>query len=40
MSAAPIKPGERREFRLIFDHVIGDWNQQFPEVRIIHVQLQ
>ena len=35
---APIKPGDQREFRLIFDHVTDDWNQQYPEVRIIRVQ--
>jgi len=38
MSAAPIRPGETREFRLIFDHVAQDWNQNYPEVRIIQVQ--
>jgi Protein of unknown function (DUF2393) len=38
VSAAPIKPGEQREFRLVFDRVIPDWNQEFPEVRVIKVQ--
>ena len=38
VSAAPIKPGEQREFRLIFDHVIPDWNQEFPEVRVVGTQ--
>ncbi len=38
VNAAPIKPGEQREFRLIFDHVIPDWNQEFPEVRVIGAQ--
>ncbi|GGG97083.1 DUF2393 family protein [Silvibacterium dinghuense] len=37
VSAAPIKPGETREFRLIFDHVPDSWNQQYPELRIIEV---
>jgi hypothetical protein len=37
VSAAPIRPGERREFRLIFDHVAQDWNQNYPEIRIIEV---
>lgn len=37
VSAAPIKPGESREFRLIFDHVPDGWNQQYPELRIIEV---
>jgi len=35
--AAPILPGESREFRLIFDHVAQDWNQNYPEIRIIGV---
>jgi hypothetical protein len=38
VSSAPIKPGEKREFRLIFDHVVADWNQEFPELRVIQVQ--
>jgi hypothetical protein len=37
VSANPIKPGETREFRLIFDHVADAWNQQYPEVRVIEV---
>jgi Protein of unknown function (DUF2393) len=37
MSASPLKPGEEREFRLIFDSVAPDWNQQYPEVRVVQV---
>jgi hypothetical protein len=37
VSAAPLKPGDEREFRLTFDTVPENWNQQMPEVRIIHV---
>ena len=37
MSAAPLAPGSTREFRLIFDHVTDDWDQQYPEVRVIQV---
>lgn len=37
VSASPLKPGEEREFRLIFDTVAPDWNQQYPEVRVIQV---
>lgn len=37
VSAAPIAPGETREFRLIFDHVAQDWNQNYPEIRVIAV---
>ncbi len=38
MSMAPLKPGSSQEFRLIFDHVTDDWDQQYPEVRIIAVE--
>lgn len=37
VSASPLKPGDKREFRLIFDHVTQDWNQQYPELTIIEV---
>ena len=35
VSAAPIKPGDDREFRLTFETVPENWNQQMPEVRVI-----
>lgn len=38
VSATPIHPGEQREFRLILDHVTADWNQQYPELRVIEVR--
>ena len=37
VSAAPIKPGDDRDFRLIFDAVSRDWDGAFPEIRIIAV---
>ena len=40
VSAAPIAPGEIREFRLIFDHVAQDWNQNYPEIRVIEVKFK
>jgi hypothetical protein len=40
VSAEPIKPGEDREFRLIFETVPANWNTQMPEVRIIHATLR
>jgi hypothetical protein len=40
VSTSPLKPGEQREFRLIFDSVAPDWNQQYPEVRVIQVSGQ
>ena len=38
VSAAPLKPGDRQSFRLIFDTLPPDWNQQLPEIRIIQTQ--
>lgn len=40
VSAAPLKPGDRRDFRLIFDTVAEDWDGVYPEVRIVHVDAQ
>lgn len=37
VSAAPLKPGDERDFRLIFDNVSPDWNQTYPEIRVIQV---
>jgi hypothetical protein len=38
VSAAPIEPGQSRDFRLIFDTVPPDWNLQYPEIRVISVR--
>jgi hypothetical protein len=37
VSAAPIEPGQQRDFRMIFDTVPAEWNLQFPEIRVISV---
>lgn len=37
VSAAPLKPGDDRDFRLIFDAVTQDWDGAYPEIRIITV---
>ena len=36
--AAPLKPGDQRDFRLIFDAVSRDWDGAYPEIRILHVR--
>jgi len=38
MSASPLKPGDDREFRLIFETIPANWNTQMPEVHVIRVQ--
>ncbi len=37
VSAEPIKPGQARTFRLIFDAVPQSWDGAYPEVRVIAV---
>ena len=37
VSANPIKPGESREFRLIFDRVTPEWDQKTPDIRVMRV---
>ena len=39
ISAEPLKPGDDREFRLIFESVPQNWNTQMPQVRIVHTDL-
>ncbi|HEU5350796.1 MAG TPA: DUF2393 family protein [Terracidiphilus sp.] len=40
VGANPIKPGEERDFRLIFDGVSQDWNGAYPQLKILHVDFQ
>jgi hypothetical protein len=37
IAAAPLKPGAERDFRLIFDVVTPDWDEAYPQIRLIHV---
>jgi hypothetical protein len=38
VNAAPLKPGDDREFRLIFESIPSNWNMQMPEIRVIRVE--
>ena len=38
VSASPIASGGEADFRLIFDDVSDNWNQQLPEIRLVHVE--
>lgn len=33
----PLAPGQSKDFRLAFEHVSADWNQQYPQIRVIDV---
>ena len=35
LGAAPLKPGDDREFRLIFETIPTNWNTQMPEIHIV-----
>lgn len=36
VSAAPLKPGDSADFRLIFDTLAQGWDGAYPEIRILH----
>lgn len=38
VSAQPILPGDEREFRLTFENVATNWNQQLPEIQVTGVK--
>lgn len=38
VASAPLKPGDERDFRLIFDPVSPDWNGDYPEIRVLKVE--
>ena len=38
IASSPIKPGDQREFQLIFEKVSPDWDGAFPEIRILKVE--
>lgn len=40
LSAAPLGPGEDREFRLIFENVGSNWNQQPPQLHLVSARLR
>ena len=37
VGTAPLKPGDERDFRLIFESIPDNWNVQMPEVHIVRV---
>jgi len=37
VGAAPLKPQDERDFRLIFESLPTNWNMQMPEIRLIQV---
>ncbi len=39
LSAAPLTPGSSREFRLIFENIGENWNQQLPQIHVVATTL-
>jgi hypothetical protein len=40
LSVSPLAPGQRKPFRLTFEHVSADWNQAYPEVQVTDVRVK
>jgi hypothetical protein len=40
MNAAPLAPGGEADFRLIFENIGDNWNQQTPGMRAIRVSFK
>ena len=40
LNLLPLAPGQSRHFRLTFEHVTADWNQAYPELRIVDVSVK
>ena len=37
LAAAPLAPGQSAQFRLAFEHISAQWNQAFPQIRVLRV---
>lgn len=37
VSAAPLKPGDDKEFRLIFETLPQNWNTQMPDIHVVQI---
>jgi hypothetical protein len=40
LSQAPLTPNARDQFRLTFEHISADWNQGYPELRVVDVTFE
>ncbi|GAC1435810.1 MAG: hypothetical protein NVS1B11_16860 [Terriglobales bacterium] len=40
LSASPLQPGQSKPFRLTFEHISGEWNQAYPDLRVTSAALK
>lgn len=40
LSIAPLAPGQSDKFRVTFEHVSSDWNQEYPQIVVTDVGLK
>jgi len=40
LAVSPLAPGQGKQFRLIFEHLSGQWNQAYPDLQITDVTVK
>jgi len=40
LKLAPLTPANSTQFRLSFEHVSADWNQEYPQLQVTEVELK
>jgi hypothetical protein len=40
LNISPLAPGQSQPFRLTFEHVTADWNQEYPELQVRDVSVK
>jgi uncharacterized protein DUF2393 len=40
LNASPLAPQQAKQFRLTFEHVTADWNQNYPSLQVTDVKLK
>jgi hypothetical protein len=40
LNISPLAPGQSQPFRLTFEHITADWNQEYPELQVTDVSVK